>query len=80
MVCTEQGPYLTCHLEVTHSLIIHGTKTGKEKVNSLGIRLMLSHNLKRITLSHWKHRESRTLSSIPYVLTLANKEHLQSKS
>ncbi|WVZ69787.1 hypothetical protein U9M48_018518 [Paspalum notatum var. saurae] len=37
---------------------------------------MLSHDILRSTLSDWKHHKSRTLSSIPYVHTLANKERL----
>ncbi|WVZ70527.1 hypothetical protein U9M48_019187 [Paspalum notatum var. saurae] len=60
MVCTKR-PYLTRSLKVTHSLIIHGTKPGEEKVNSLGIRLMLSHDILRSTLSDWKHHKSLLL-------------------
>ena len=61
---------------MTYTLIIRGTKPRKEKVNSLGIRLMLSDDRKRSALSSWKHLKSRTLSSMPYVLTLANEESL----
>ncbi|WVZ92847.1 hypothetical protein U9M48_038884, partial [Paspalum notatum var. saurae] len=52
------------------------TKPKKEKINSLGIRLMPSHDILRSTLIDWKHHKSRTLRSISYVLTLANKERL----
>ena len=76
MVCIEQGPYLTRRLEVAHSLIIHGTKPGKEEVDSFVIHLMLSHDIRCNSLGNGKHIESRTLGSIPYVLTPANKECL----
>ena len=61
---------------MTHLLIISQTKSGKEKVDSLGIRLMLSHDLRRSMLCHLKHHKSRTLDSMPYVLTLAHEESL----